>query len=194
MFSSVKDNKNNTELSVKKEDFSILLDRIINKSKKLKFYNYNSIKNLSNCKYSLTKKNDNKLIKKDKIFEKWDVNDLKIKYFTPPRYLIVEDTFTERLGLRKIINSYNSRIFIDIADDGPQAVSKFNKMICQGYIYDLIIMDIEIPYINGIEVAQYIRSDEKIFNAHTIIIAATSKKKDNIPSNIFDKICKLNKL
>lgn len=131
-------------------------------------------------------------ISKEKKFLKWDLKFLKIKYFSPPRYLIVEDSFAGRAGLGRAIKSYNSKHFIDLADNGPEAFEKFCRLISQGYIYDYIFMDIEIPHINGIKVAELIRDKEKIFRVHTNIAAVTGKKIDEIPPEIFDHICKDN--
>lgn len=132
-----------------------------------------------------------RVIKDKQKWAKWDIRDLKIKYFTPPRYLIVEDNFVGRSGLGRIIKSYNSKHFIDLADNGPEAIEKFSKMICQGYIYDYIFMDIEIPHINGIKVVEIIRQMEKIFNVHSSIAAVTVSNLNEIPKSLFDEISKL---
>lgn len=122
---------------------------------------------------------------------KWNLKESKIKYFNPPRYLIVEDTLFGRTGLGKLIKTYTGMHFIDMADNGPEAVEKFSKLISQGYIYDYIFMDIEIPHINGIDVANYIRDKEKIFGVHTNIAAVTVREPNEIPAGLFDEIGKL---
>lgn len=141
----------------------------------------------------------NKSIKYDRKEEKqsgtttkkrWNLKDIKVKYFSPPRYLIVEDNYAGRSELGRMIQIDNSKHFIDLVDNGPEAIDKFSKMICQGYIYDFIFLDIEIPDINGIDVACYIREKEKIFDVHTNIAAVTGKSVSEIPPNIFDYICK----
>ena len=158
--------------------------------KHISFNNINSLNNIDHLKtfnqsnFSLCNVNE----KLHKV--KWDIKDLKVKYFNPPRYLIVEDNYVGRSGLGKMIKSYNSKHFIDLVDNGPEAVEKFWKMISQGYIYDFVFMDIEIPDINGIDVAEYIREKEKIFHVHTCIAAVTGKNINEIPKNLFDYICK----
>lgn len=122
---------------------------------------------------------------------KWDLKDLRIRYFTPPRYLIVEDSFLNRAGLGSIIKSYNCKHFIDLVDNGPEAFERFCRLISQGYIYDYIFMDIEIPHIDGIKVAQLIREKETIFGVHTNIAAVTGRDISEIPKGVFDNICKI---
>jgi DNA-binding LytR/AlgR family response regulator len=135
--------------------------------------------------YNQKEENQSRIIKK-----RWNLKDIKVKYFLPPRYLIVEDNYAGRSELGRMIQIDNSKHFIDLVDNGPEAIEKFSKMICQGYIYDFIFLDIEIPDINGIDVASYIREKEKIFGVHTNIAAVTGKNVSEIPSNIFDYICK----
>ena len=59
-----------------------------------------------------------------------------------------------------------SGISIDIASNGKEAVEKSRKKV-----YSLIIMDIEMPIMNGYEASKIIRTD----NNEVPIIALTSK-------------------
>jgi len=58
-----------------------------------------------------------------------------------------------------------SGIKIDIASNGKEAVEKFRKKL-----YSLIVMDIEMPIMNGYEASKIIRTE----NANIPIIALTS--------------------
>ena len=58
-----------------------------------------------------------------------------------------------------------SGIKIDIASNGKEAVEKFRKKL-----YSLIVMDIEMPIMNGYEASKIIRTE----NAKVPIIALTS--------------------
>jgi len=73
--------------------------------------------------------------------------------------LIVED---EKHIIDFIINRINSDIYnIDIATDGKEALEKI-----QNNLYDLITLDIMLPFIDGFELAKNIRQKSK----QTIII------------------------
>ena len=71
--------------------------------------------------------------------------------------LIVEDELLARLALRNSI-SWEKFNIDDIyeAQDGMEALEKYRK-----YRPDLLIVDINIPFMNGIELIQEIRKDDK---------------------------------
>lgn len=128
--------------------------------------------------------------RKNKI--KWDLTKFKVRYFTPPRYLIVEDNYLGRRDLGRTIRIYNSNHYVDLAESGPEAIHKFTKMLTQGYIYDYIFMDIDLPDIRGNVVTKMIRDIEKRFGVHTNIAAVTVGNIDEFfGDNVFDKLCKL---
>lgn len=58
---------------------------------------------------------------------------------------------------------------IEVAENGEEVISKFEKTK-----YDAIVMDIQMPKINGIEATQKIRLIEQNSNIHTAIIAITA--------------------
>lgn len=81
--------------------------------------------------------------------------------------LLVEDNPINQkivlLSLKKIVKN------VDIANNGKEALDKFGSAR-----YDVILMDIQMPVMNGIVTTQKIRSIEKSTNSHTPIIAITA--------------------
>ncbi|MDX9697387.1 MAG: response regulator [Bacteroidales bacterium] len=81
--------------------------------------------------------------------------------------LLVEDNLINQkivlLSLKKSVKS------VDIANNGKEALDKFGLVK-----YDLILMDIQMPIMNGIVTTKKIRSIEKSTNTHTPIIAITA--------------------
>ncbi len=96
-----------------------------------------------------------KIIAKDSI----DLKDANI--------LLVEDNLINQkivvLSLQKIVKN------IDIANNGKEALDKFGKTK-----YDLILMDIQMPIMDGIVATKKIREIEESTNTHTPIIAITA--------------------
>ncbi|MCX6326339.1 MAG: response regulator [Bacteroidia bacterium] len=88
-----------------------------------------------------------------------DMKDLKI--------LLVEDNLINQkitfLTLNPLVNS------IDTASNGKEALDKFGTVN-----YDLILMDIQMPIMNGMVVAEKIRAIESTTNSHIPIIAITA--------------------
>jgi CheY-like chemotaxis protein len=81
--------------------------------------------------------------------------------------LLVEDNLINQkivvLSLKKLVKN------IDIANNGKEALDKFGTSR-----FDLILMDIQMPIMNGIVATKKIREIEESSNTHTPIIAITA--------------------
>ena len=101
--------------------------------------------------------------KKEKIETKKTLNEKFDKYI-----LVVEDNPANQMFMKVILNKMG--IKFDIANDGIEAIKKFKENK-----YDLILMDENMPNMNGIEATKKIREIEKEENLdHTIIVALTA--------------------
>ena len=79
--------------------------------------------------------------------------------------LLVDDDSVNRLLSKTILEKFNCSY--DIAINGNEAINKLNSVD-----YDLILLDIHMPDISGIDVAKYVRFKKK--NQSTKIIAVTA--------------------
>ena len=68
------------------------------------------------------------------------------------RILIVDDIYTNRLLLRELIKTLGHDS-VD-AENGKEAIELLEKNN-----FDLVLMDIEMPVMNGLETARYIRNE-----------------------------------
>ncbi len=74
------------------------------------------------------------------------------------RALIVEDEFISR----KVLHSFLTTIFkVDIVVNGKEALDAFDLAHKEGKPYDLILMDIMMPEIDGMEALERIRDQER---------------------------------
>ncbi len=87
----------------------------------------------------------------------------EVRLAEPKRVLLAEDNQTNQMVLRNILKKYGFEV--DLANDGLQAVDKVNA-----YQYDLVLMDIQMPVMDGLEAARKIRE----FNTKIPIIALSS--------------------
>ena len=79
-----------------------------------------------------------------------------------PKYLIVDDSKYQRYIIELCLNTYGT---CEQAEDGEQAVALFQKALDQGEPYDLIVLDILMPVMDGHEALNHINAlqDERGF-------------------------------
>lgn len=94
--------------------------------------------------------------------------------FTGKRILIVEDIEMNQELVKMMLSTYSCEV--DIASDGTEAVSKFKEKP-EGF-YDLILMDIQMPQMNGYEATKQIRKLEIERKTHIPIFAMTANAFD----------------
>jgi two-component system, chemotaxis family, chemotaxis protein CheY len=75
--------------------------------------------------------------------------------------LIVEDDRISSQVLEKMVSKYGS---YDVADDGKKAEDLFRQAHEAKKPYDLILMDIMIPEVDGLRAVQDIRKAEALMN------------------------------
>lgn len=80
------------------------------------------------------------------------------------RVLIVEDIPLNQLLMKTILNEYGFEL--DVASNGKIAIEKL-----QSNVYDIILMDLQMPEMNGFEATEYIRNK---MNSKVPIIALTA--------------------
>jgi CheY-like chemotaxis protein len=66
--------------------------------------------------------------------------------------LVAEDNEVNQKVIRKILEKNGMRA--DFVGNGKEAIDIFEK---KGYAYDLILMDLQMPYMDGFQTANYIR-------------------------------------
>jgi len=75
------------------------------------------------------------------------------------KILIVEDDFGSRVLMKKLLSTYGN---CDVVVDGEEAVSSFKLAWEEKKPYNLVMMDIMLPEIDGHEALQQIRKYEKL--------------------------------
>ena len=83
------------------------------------------------------------------------------------RALIVDDIFTNRLLLSEILR--NLDLEFDAVENGKEAIDALQKKE-----YDLVLMDIEMPVMNGLETTKYIRDNLPSPKNKVFVVALTA--------------------
>ena len=91
-------------------------------------------------------------------------------------FLIVDDIFMNRLLLKEIISEISSSL--KEAKNGKEAID-----ILESDDIEIILMDIEMPVMNGIETTKYIRNQMPFPKSKLPIIALTAHNPDDFFDN-----------
>lgn len=83
------------------------------------------------------------------------------------RVLVVEDNSYNQILVSKILKNWQCEV--DVADNGKIAIEKVKSKM-----FDLILMDIQLPEMDGYETTSYIRDNLEIPKCNTPIIAMTA--------------------
>lgn len=111
--------------------------------------------------------NDMEKEKEEKVIR--NTADLKDK-----KVLLVEDNELNREIAHDILEDRSLKVYD--ANDGSVAVELIEKMLTEkdSVKYDFVLMDLQMPIMNGFEATKKIREMEKEYNIHTPIIAMTA--------------------
>lgn len=97
-------------------------------------------------------------------------SDSKIKAERVKRILLVDDVEINRMIVEELLSGYPYHI--EMASNGLECVQKF-EISSKGY-YDIILMDIQMPLMNGYEATQRIRCSSHPDAQDVIIIAMSA--------------------
>ncbi len=88
------------------------------------------------------------------------------------RILVLDDNETNRIILEKMLRSFGCEP--DVASNGITALEMMRVAASQGSPYDLLLTDMQMPQMDGIEVARLVKANENI--KKTIVMLLTSMR------------------
>ena len=90
------------------------------------------------------------------------------------RVLLIEDNIDDVEFIKKAHEPLKSKLFLDVAQDFEEAFSKM-----KANVYDFIVLDINLPRMNGLDILKKIRANEAIGDI-PVCILTTSKFSEDI--------------
>jgi len=95
--------------------------------------------------------------------------------FKKPRILIVDDNFVIRDLIKSFYEDYNFELIEAV--NGQEAVE-----MARTCIFDLILLDIQMPVLSGYEAAVILKNDEAVKNIPIVVI--TGQERDEVEERI----------
>lgn len=108
-----------------------------------------------------------------KVLAPQTVQELDLTGFAEKQVLLAEDNPMNILFMKKLFDRWN--IKLSIAENGQQAVRLMHEAD-----FDLVLMDIHMPVMNGYEAAQAIRKMENKKKANVFILALTGSVSEEV--------------
>ncbi len=94
------------------------------------------------------------------------------------RVLLVDDNATNRSLLQYHMSAWN--MHHESAVDGPSAVALLRKSAEEGTPFDLALIDMYMPEMNGLELCRLIKSDPGLRKTHLIMLTALGQRGDSL--------------
>ncbi|MFI5220232.1 MAG: two-component regulator propeller domain-containing protein [Bacteroidia bacterium] len=85
------------------------------------------------------------------------------------KVLVVEDNYFNQMVVIDTLHSFNSKMQIDVAENGKTAIEKIKSNN-----YHVVLMDIQMPEMDGYQATEIIRSDENMRIKNIPVIAMTA--------------------
>ncbi len=89
------------------------------------------------------------------------------------RILIVEDSGTMRSLIASALEELAEPVKVDEAENGFEALRRLPRVD-----YDLIVTDINMPDINGLELVSFVKQDERYADIPLVIVSTEGSDRD----------------
>ncbi|MBI9010632.1 MAG: response regulator [Clostridiales bacterium] len=109
-----------------------------------------------------------------------DIGDTPLEQIYNGQVLLAEDDVINQMVISRQLemSGYN----VTVVNNGKEAIERYNH-----YHFDLIIMDIQMPVMNGLEAVEFIRKQDKTTPVVALTALALKNEKEEIMSYGFDR-------
>ncbi len=91
----------------------------------------------------------------------------------PHRILLVEDNAEDETLALRALNRAGAPLAVTVARDGLEASDKLRSAT-----YDLMLLDLNLPHVHGLEVLRNLRSDTQIAQPPVVVLSTSNEESD----------------
>jgi CheY-like chemotaxis protein len=91
---------------------------------------------------------------------------------------IAEDNYADAVLLREALRENGVDASYDLVEDGGLVLKRLHDLADTHHLPDLIILDINLPHVQGIELLSSIRADPLLTQVHTVMVTGSSSPRD----------------
>lgn len=93
---------------------------------------------------------------------------------------LVEDNRADILLVKELLDEIDKKIKLSISEDGEQAIDYFESLLLEGKneLPDLVLMDVNIPKRNGLEVLEYLKATPKLRQVPVVMLSSSNSEAD----------------
>jgi two-component system, chemotaxis family, response regulator Rcp1 len=112
----------------------------------------------------------------------------------PLRVLVVEDNPADVELLRMAMDHAGVAYEMTQISDGAEALLQVRQMAAgNSSLPDVIVMDLNLPKYDGLEVLEEVRSHVKLSDIPVTILTSSSSRRERLPVQMFRRVCYLTK-
>ena len=89
--------------------------------------------------------------------------------------LFIEDDIIEGMKMHKTLDRIQGNYSIKEAKNGEEALTVLSE---EGHLPNIILLDLNMPKMNGVEFLKVLKNDEKLKSIPAIVLTTSSNKKD----------------
>jgi len=86
--------------------------------------------------------------------------------------LIAEDNYADAVLLREALRACGVEARFLVIEDGALVMARLQALATARTLPDLIILDLHLPHVDGIELLRRIRAQEQLKDIHTVMVTA----------------------
>jgi len=86
--------------------------------------------------------------------------------------LIAEDNYADAVLLREALRACGVEACFQVIEDGALVMGRLQALAAARTLPDLVILDLHLPHVDGIELLRRIRAQESLKGIHTVMVTA----------------------